>query len=194
MAKPHKQKHSGAGEFRIIAGQWRRRKLPIVVAEGLRPTPDRVRETLFSWLQPYLDGAKCLDLFTGSGALAFEALSRGAQSIDMIESNPRVANQLNANIRLLATEDASVHIMQAERFLRETQQTFDIVFIDPPYDENLWAETMQQVADAAILADHSVIYFEQPGYIDQPELPMGWQVLRSKKAAQVTFYLVGQES
>ena len=118
-------------QLRIIGGKWRGRKIKFPDIEGLRPTPDRVRETLFNWLSPVIIGAKCLDLFAGSGALGFEALSRGASKTVFVDSNNLVTQQLQYNQQLFQCSDIEIHKMSAEQYLQTTEKSFDIIFLDP---------------------------------------------------------------
>jgi len=135
--KPNRVIHAGQGSIRIIAGEWRGRKLPVIDVDGLRPTSDRIRETLFNWLMPYLSGSRCLDLFAGTGALGFEAASRGAHNVDFVESHRQVSQALSENIKLLEA-NAIVHNMAANAFLtRSATESFDLVFVDPPFAENM---------------------------------------------------------
>jgi 16S rRNA (guanine966-N2)-methyltransferase len=121
---------------RIIAGTWRGRRLAFPRGTDVRPTPDRVRETLFNWLREHVEGARCLDLYAGTGALGLEALSRGAREAVLVESDRMLAETLEANVRLLAA-NAEVIVAPAERFVTEATDPFDIVFLDPPYSVNL---------------------------------------------------------
>jgi 16S rRNA (guanine966-N2)-methyltransferase len=121
---------------RIIAGTWRGRRLKFPPGTEVRPTPDRVRETLFNWLREHVEGARCLDLYAGTGALGLEALSRGAREAVLVESDPVIAEALGANVRMLAA-NAEIVVAAAERFVAQTTDPFDIVFLDPPYSVNL---------------------------------------------------------
>src|SRR5690606_3705719 len=127
-------------QLRIIGGQWRGRKLRFPDVEGLRPTGDRIRETLFNWLAPELPGARCLDLFAGSGSLGLEALSRGAAASWMLERDAHAAGCLRENLQLLAADGGVVQHLDSLTHLRQgnAEQPFDVIFIDPPFDRNLW--------------------------------------------------------
>ena len=125
------------GKIRIIAGIYRRRQLTVLDADGLRPTLDRVKETVFNWLGQDLTGLKCLDLFAGSGSLGFEALSRNAAQVIMLETNPQIAQQLRINLELLDAKNGQVYQQDALKYLRSCSLTFDVIFVDPPYDSNL---------------------------------------------------------
>ena len=136
----------GAGKLRIVGGSLRGSKLAIDDAAGLRPTPDRVRETLFNWLAPTIAGARCLDLFAGTGALGIEALSRGAARVDFVERDARLAQQLRDNLVRLKQTDAGVRNADALSLLAEPPQlAYDLVFIDPPFDAELWDATTQRL-------------------------------------------------
>ncbi len=165
-----------AGQVRIIAGQWRGRKLAVADVAGLRPTGDRVRETLFNWLQADIAGSQCLDLFAGSGALGFEALSRFAASSTFVEPDPHAFSTLQASADgLELTNDARARLMQttANQFLAGNRQPFDIVFVDPPFGDNLqWDIIASLIPDH--LAPNAMIYVESPsGQIVPDQWPEG---------------------
>ena len=138
--------------MRIIGGSLRGSKLDVLDAPGLRPTPDRVRETLFNWLMPVIEGARVSRSFAGTGALGIEALSRGAAAVDFVESDARLVAQLRANLSRLK-QTASVHAMSASRFVESTEHHYDIVFIDPPFAENLWESSMEAMEIKSVLSD-----------------------------------------
>jgi len=177
-------------QLRIIAGQWRSRKLAFPTIEGLRPTPDRVRETLFNWLAPVIEGARCLDLFAGSGALGLEALSRGAGEVVMLDQNPRVIKQLKDNLALLQCTHAQVVQTDALNYLQSVQQRFDIVFLDPPYRQDLIAPCCALLAKHNIVNPNASIYIELEKEASLPELANNWELVRSKDAGQVAYHLV----
>ena len=187
MAKQNKAKQSG--EIRLIAGRWRGRKLAFLDVEDLRPTPDRVRETVFNWLQPIVGGSRCLDLFAGSGALGFEAASRGADSVTMVELNHQAAKQIQANGQLLAADNCRVENKTAQQFLSHNSNQYDIVFIDPPYQADLWAELAAQLVSTDCLAKNAQIYIECPSKGELPVLPSHWQLIKDKKAGEVRYCL-----
>lgn len=192
-----KAKHStrAPGKLRIIAGDWRSRQLDVVDLPGLRPTTDRVRETLFNWLQNDMPGAHCLDLFAGSGALGFEAASRGCASVVMLENQSRAAQQLSENIVVLQASNITLLQRDAMAWLRHEPvgQVFDIVFLDPPFDSNVLAEACELLEQRHWLADDACIYLETDRHQVLPELPPSWQLVREKKAGQVSYYLVRRE-
>jgi 16S rRNA (guanine966-N2)-methyltransferase len=176
------------GEVRIISGAWRSRRLAFPASEGLRPTPDRVRETVFNWLTPHLPGAICLDLFSGSGAFGFEALSRGAARAVLVEKRLEVAAALRHNRELLKAEQAEIVHADATAYLRGPAAAFDIVFIDPPYASDLLAPCVELLDTGGWLKPDAVIYLEAPGG-EAPPLPATWQLVRSKTAGQVGYHL-----
>ena len=180
----------GSNQLRIIGGQWRGRKLRFADGRGLRPTPDRVRETLFNWLMPYLPGAHCLDLFTGSGALGLEALSRGAAEVVMIDNNAKVISQIQENISILQSSNAKVSQADGIKWLAQpAHQAFDVVFLDPPYEDKVLPECINLLEDGDWLNDEAWIYIELPSKEDVPELPGSWQWHRNKQAGQVNYNL-----
>lgn len=176
-------------KLRIIGGRWRGRRLEVADAEGLRPTPDRVRETVFNWLQAYVSGANCLDLFAGTGALCLEALSRGAGNVVMVEKLPRVVNQLRRHVETLQARDAEVIQADADEFLQGTPRVFDIVFLDPPFKSDLIATCAVLVETRGWVQPGSLIYVEAPSRLNALPLPATWELLRSKKAGQVGYHL-----
>ncbi|HEY9148668.1 MAG TPA: 16S rRNA (guanine(966)-N(2))-methyltransferase RsmD [Gammaproteobacteria bacterium] len=180
----------GSNTLRIIGGQWRGRKLRFADAEGLRPTTDRVRETLFNWLAPVIEGARCLDLFAGSGALGLEALSRGAAEVVFLDTNPKAVAALRENLSLLQTDNGRIERSDALKYLRGAPRPFDIVFLDPPFRRDLLAPALDLLAGEGWLSPGARIYLELESELGEPELPEGWQLLRSKKAGQVAYFLV----
>ncbi|MGM0594137.1 MAG: 16S rRNA (guanine(966)-N(2))-methyltransferase RsmD [Pseudomonadota bacterium] len=186
-----KGKRSGGGNtLRLIGGQWRGRKLRFADGEGLRPTTDRVRETLFNWLQPVIAGARCLDLFAGSGALGLEALSRGAAEVTFLDTNPKAVAALRENLSLLQADNGHIQRTDALAYLRGEPQPFDIVFVDPPFRRDLLAPALQLLAERDWLAPDARLYLELESEQGEPVLPEGWELLRSKKAGQVAYFLV----
>jgi 16S rRNA (guanine966-N2)-methyltransferase len=179
-----------AGRLRIVAGNWRSRLLDIADVEGLRPTSERVRETLFNWLSPVIQGAKCLDLYAGTGALGLEALSRGAASVVFVERSSVAARQLRRNIELLDARGATVLQQDALAYLRgDITQRFDVVFLDPPFAADLLDETCRLLQERGCLAGDAFVYLEQAAKARSPELPAGWQLVKDKKAGQVRYML-----
>lgn len=158
--KTDQARRTGAGKLRIIGGKWRGRRLAVADYRRLRPTPDRVRETLFNWLQPVIIGARCLDLFSGSGVLGFEALSRGAQSVVMVESNPRLARLLQEQGRVLQAHGATIVCAGALEWLQGNNDTFDIVFLDPPFGEGWLDKIAEALVEGGCLRRSSLVYME----------------------------------
>jgi len=186
-----------AGRLRIISGRWRSRQLPILDLPGLRPTTDRVRETLFNWLQADIPAAYCLDLFAGSGALGFEAASRGAKQVTMLELQPEAYKKLCDNKQILAADNIQCVQQDATQWIKAVErvegQQFNIVFLDPPYASNLLAPVCALLEQSAILAMDAKIYIEHPAQQALPELPENWQIIRGKKAGQVGYYLINRK-
>jgi 16S rRNA (guanine966-N2)-methyltransferase len=178
---------------RIIGGEHKRRQLKVLDRPGLRPTPDRVRETLFNWLAPRLPGARVLDLFAGSGVLGLEALSRGASWCDLVEKDGAAARLLLANLELLRlTERARVHHQDALGFLRvPPSPPYDVVFLDPPYASDLLGLVLAALGGAGWLAPDARIYVERPARLGPPDVPGGWERLRQGEAGEVGYYLYG---
>lgn len=177
------------GRVRIIGGAWRSRLLEFPATAGLRPTPDRVRETVFNWLAPYLPGAVCLDLFAGSGAFGFEALSRGASRAVLVEQAAPVVAALRANSTRLIASGAEIRGDEVMAFLHGAAEAFDVVFVDPPYASNLLEPCLQCLASGDWLKPGARVYLEAPVPIT-PKLPLGWEPVRHKTAGQVGYYLV----
>lgn len=181
---------SGSNKVRIIAGRWRGRKLSFPDAQGLRPTPDRIRETLFNWLQPVLPGARCLDLFAGSGALGFEAASRGAAQVVMVDSAPEVVRALRANAERLSASSLQIKRQDAAACLAGVSAPFDVVFLDPPFSNP--AVLLQSITGLSVpgrLADGAWIYVEAPAADAGPPVPAGWAPEKQKQAGQVAYRL-----
>lgn len=182
------------GRLRLIGGRWRSRVLPVIEQPGLRPTPDRVRETLFNWLQGDIPGSRCLDLFAGSGALGFEAASRGADQVTLIENQPATCRVLAENIQTLAAKNIELLQQDALLWLDKSGQAYDIVFVDPPYASDILFEICQKLEMNHWLSDRAFIYIELPSDQELPELPANWQILRGKQAGQVGYYLAQREA
>ena len=174
---------------RIIGGTWRGRRVNFPDVAGLRPTPDRVRETLFNWLQHDIVGARCLDLFAGSGALGMEALSRGACEVVFVEQARTAARSLTEQLRQFgAGARAQVREMGAARFLRGDALPFGIAFLDPPFGTNALAEYMPLLG-AGWLHHGALVYLENERGSGIPALPDRWQLLKSKSAGEVGYHL-----
>lgn len=190
MKKPN---HAGSGQIRIIGGQWRGRKLPVPESPGLRPTTDRVRETLFNWLAPSIVDASCLDCFAGSGALGLEALSRYAANATLLEMERGVAQQLQKNLATLKASNAKVVNTNTLAFLAQAGAPHDIVFVDPPFRKGLLEETLKLLENNGWLSDEALIYIESEVENGLPPVPMNWHVYREKVAGQVAYRLYQRE-
>lgn len=179
----------GPREVRVIGGQWRRRRLRFPSLEGLRPTPDRVRETLFNWLQGRIYGRRCLDLFAGSGALGFEAASRGAGEVVLVEAQPAAAAALRENARQLQAAQVQVMECRAQDFLRRPPRAFDLVFLDPPFGKG-WVAPMLNALRSGWLARHGMIYVESELPLAALALSDALRCVRQGRAGQVNFFLL----
>ena len=196
MAKRKQSGKSNEGRLRIVAGNWRSRFLDIADVEGLRPTSERIRETLFNWLVPHIHGARCLDLYAGTGALGLEALSRGAASAIFVEASPVAEKQLTRNTQMLDASGATILRMDALDYLAgKPDERFDIVFLDPPFAADLLDETCRLMTEQRLLADGALVYLEQDRGKAEPQLPDAWRVLKNKTAGNVRYMLaqVGED-
>jgi 16S rRNA (guanine966-N2)-methyltransferase len=183
----------GIRQLRIVGGQWRGRRIGFPDEPGLRPTPDRVRETLFNWLAPHIAGMRVLDLYAGSGALGFEALSRGAASAVLVDNRASVVAQLRASAAQLQASTAHIERNDALTFLDRAASTgaaFDLVFIDPPFDADLVAATLTRLAAHGLLAPGGFCYAEIARQQILPPLPAGWGLYRSGLAGEVGYHLL----
>lgn len=192
MPRKATNKQTG-GQVRIIGGQCRGRRISFPAVVGLRPTGDRLRETLFNWLTAELRGARCLDLFAGSGALGLEAASRDASEVILLELNPSAALALGDNIDVLDLKSARVFNANALNWLQQNasdSKPFDIIFLDPPFDSTLLADTITALTQlSTLLADNASIYIEAPARQTLDFMPDSWQLHRHKTAGDVTCYL-----
>lgn len=201
MPKPTKKTPTGGrptgpspsrqpSQLRLIGGQWRGRKLAFPALPGLRPSPDRVRETLFNWLQLEIGGARCLDLFAGSGALGLEALSRGAAHCSFVDSQPTAIHQIGDHLRTLQCSAGLTVCRNAVDWLDATPaQPFDIVFLDPPFRLGLLDPCCERLESGGWLADQALIYVETGADEALPSLPANWTPHRDKRAGQVAYRL-----
>ncbi len=176
-------------QVRIIGGRHRGRRLPFPELPGLRPSGDRVRETLFNWLQASIAGASCLDLFAGSGALGLEAVSRGAARLVMVERERQAASQLRENLRLLQLEQSEVIQADGLQWLACREESFDLVFLDPPFADGLLAAAVQRLLSTEALRDGAWVYLESDARVGLPALPAGLRLEKEKRMGQVTFGL-----
>jgi len=185
-----KGRKKSRGRLRIVAGIWRSRVLEIADVEGLRPTSERIRETLFNWLTPGMAGARCLDLFAGTGALGLEALSRGATSAVFVENSKIAIATLRRNIASLDASGAVIHAGAAADYIdAAAAERFDIVFLDPPFADDNLAELCRLIDESELLAANANVYLEQDRARPEPDLPDGWTVLKSKVAGNVRYML-----
>lgn len=181
-------RRTAAGRIRIVGGSLRNSRLDVPDLPGLRPTPERVRETLFNWLVPAIHGARCLDLCAGTGALGIEALSRGAAGVQFVERDARAAQALRANLVRLKADAGQVAVLDAGLFLQGMAQPYDLVFLDPPFALDLWPALARQLEQGGWLAAQGWVYVESPrGLV--PALPPNWQLHREGQAGEVRFAL-----
>ncbi|NNF15457.1 MAG: 16S rRNA (guanine(966)-N(2))-methyltransferase RsmD [Gammaproteobacteria bacterium] len=183
-------KNAPGNRFRIIAGQWRGRRIGYAAGTTARPTGDRVRETLFNWLNPLVEGTRCLDLFAGSGALGLEALSRGAREVVFVDRDQRLMRSLSENIEKLGCSNATVYTRSAEKWLETFHSAFDVVFLDPPFGDHVLDNLCKLIGAKDTVRQGGYCYLEMAATAPTPELPPGWTVLRDKRAGQVRFQLV----
>jgi 16S rRNA (guanine966-N2)-methyltransferase len=176
---------AGTNQVRIIGGLHRGRRLPFANLPGLRPTGDRMRETLFNWLQPRILGARCLDLFAGSGALGLEAASRGADQVVMLDLAPQVVWQLRENVRLLHLPQVEVLQADALQWLRHRGGCFDILFLDPPFGTDLAQEACRLLLHYGWLSDGALLYLEVDRKVGPPPFPPGISLIKEQCMGQV---------
>lgn len=191
MASSHR-----SNTLRIVGGEHRGRKLRFPDAKGLRPTADRVRETLFNWLQADIAGLNCLDLFAGSGALGFEALSRGAARVTMSDSSRAVVSQLRENAAMMRLEErCDIRQQDALKLLQlSPDQSFDLVFCDPPFADNLLGQCCALLESGGWLREDAFVYLEQDSSHPWPELPANWQLHREGQSGQAAFRLMHRQA
>lgn len=175
------------GKVRIIAGHWRGRKLEVLEQPGLRPTPDRLRETLFNWLQAEIVAATCLDLFAGTGALGFEALSREASKVIMVESNRELCELLQEQASRFGSERHDIQQADALSWLQHTDKQFDIIFMDPPFKQGMIEDCCQIIYHRNLLKPRGKLYVEAEKGLS---LPPDWRVLKNKQTGQVQTVLL----
>lgn len=188
-------KRQGLNSVRIIGGQWRGRRIEFANVQGLRPTGDRLRETLFDWLQWEIRASRCLDLFAGSGALGFEAASRGAREVVLVEADPRVAGQLRGTCQQLCAHQVRVHGGRAEDYVRAHRKPlgkpFDIVFLDPPFHRpGLLGALCDQLEGCDLLNPNGRVYLEFAAAGEPPSVPARWRILHDKTFAKVRVLLL----
>lgn len=181
---------AGPNEFRIIGGKYRRRRLAFAARSEARPTPNRVRETLFNWLEPVVEGCSVLDLFAGSGALGLEALSRGAKSAVFVERDAALVRSLRSNLELLNCPQGTVEHKEAESWLESGQEPVDVVFLDPPFAAHSHGKLCKLLALHRSIVPGGWCYLEMPADQEPDPLPEGWDVFRDKRAGNVRYRLV----
>lgn len=178
------------GRVRIIGGKWRGRALLFPPTQPIRPTSNRVRETLFNWLAPRIEGSRCLDLFAGSGALGFEAASRGAEEVVLVESDPLIVTCLHKSALTFDADNLQIIRCNAIEWLEGPPSSFDIVFLDPPFGSQVLAAACQRLAQRRWLRPGAVIYVESERRLELPPLPTTWNLVRQKRAGNVAYYLI----
>jgi 16S rRNA (guanine966-N2)-methyltransferase len=179
--------------LRIIGGEWRGRRIRFPGTGGIRPTPDRVRETLFNWLTAVVPGSRCLDLFAGSGALGLEALSRGARAATFVEQNRENAARLRETLELLAPGRGTVVQAEAVAWLKGPPTAHDIAFLDPPFGDDLLMAALRGLDAGGWLLPDAFVYLEQPARHGEPALPEGWILHRTGRAGAVGYHLARRE-
>lgn len=180
-------------QLRIIGGRWRGRRISFPDVQGLRPTGDRIRETLFNWLQNDIQDAHCLDLFSGSGALGFEALSRGAASVNLVDQNSEIIKYLHSTAeKLSVTNITLIHDNAPSKSLTQklANQQFSIVFIDPPFHHGLVEKCCAWLDESNLLFKDALIYIEAERELSPLPIPAHWEILKSKFAGKVGYHLV----
>jgi 16S rRNA (guanine966-N2)-methyltransferase len=179
--------------LRIIGGEWRGRKIRFPPVQAIRPTPDRVRETLFNWLQGVVPGSRCLDLYAGSGALGLEALSRGAAEVVFVDVEPAVVRHIGDTLRELHCDRGRAVRADAEGFLGQPPTPFDVIFLDPPFADPVLPELCRRIEAGGWLKDGGLVYLESPASAGEPALPPGWTLLKSRRAGEVGYHLARRD-
>ena len=178
--------------MRIIGGRWRRHRLPLATTGTIRPTPDRVRETLFNWLGPGVEGLRCLDLFAGTGALGLEAASRGAGAVVLVEHDRGAAAALERAVRSLGADNVEVECADALVWMPPSGVRFDVVFLDPPWSGPAPETVLARLDHAGALASRCTAYLETDRALAEVALPPGWHVLRTRRAGRVRYHLASR--
>lgn len=192
--KKSSPKQSAAQQLRIIGGEWRGRKLSFTPEEGLRPTLDRFRETLFNWLMFDVEGSHCLDLFAGSGALGLEALSRGATKVDFIELSQHATKQIQQHLTTLNCDRGRVHCSNGLNWLKQHKGSFDLVFLDPPFHKGLLEDVLEILLQGSYINLNGYIYIEAEASFHLPQLPSNWSIHREKSVKNKAFFLLQKTS
>ena len=182
---------SKKGKLRIVGGKWRSRVITFPDKPDLRPTPDRIRETLFNWLAPYIEGAVCLDFFAGSGALGFEALSRGARKVVFVDHSKEVSSSLKENMKLLGESDCEIVLGEVPHHIPPLGITnFDIVFLDPPFKQGLIKASIDWLYAGGYLKPNALIYIESEQELVQLPIPEHWQIIQDQQTKRMRYCLV----
>lgn len=189
--RQQRRQQKGSGTLRIIGGDWRGRRLEFPRSPNLRPTGDRIRETLFNWLASEVGGSRCLDLFAGSGALGLEALSRGARHCTFLETSSAAIEGINAHLSLLNAVDRGRVINTNALSWRD--DPFDIVFVDPPFSENLAIDSLRHLIDNQLLTDSALVYLEVASTASLEDLPPALSIVRDKRSGAVRYLLLEQQ-
>ena len=197
--KPNKARSTAAKAgpgraLRIIGGGWRGRKIQFPPVEAIRPTPDRVRETVFNWLQQDIGGSRCLDLYAGSGALGLEALSRGAAQVVFVDVDQAVCWHLSQTLAQLGCDRGQVACADAARYLDGVPRPVDIAFLDPPFAGRALEDACRRLDDRGWLRMGGLAYLESPAAAGVPVLPAGWALLRGKRAGEVGYHLARRDA
>lgn len=190
--RQQRRQQKGSGTLRIIGGDWRGRRLEFPSSPNLRPTGDRIRETLFNWLAAEVGGSRCLDLFAGSGALGLEALSRGARHCTFLETSSAAIEGINAHLSLLNAADRGRVINTNALSWRD--DPFDIVFVDPPFSENLAIDSLRHLINNQLLTDSALVYLEVASTASLEDLPPALSIIRDKQSGAVRYLLLAQQS
>jgi 16S rRNA (guanine966-N2)-methyltransferase len=190
--RQQRRQQKGSGTLRIIGGDWRGRRLEFPSSPNLRPTGDRIRETLFNWLAGEVGGSRCLDLFAGSGALGLEALSRGARHCTFLETSSAAIEGINAHLSLLNAVDRGRVINTNALSWRD--DPFDIVFVDPPFSENLAIDSLRHLINNQLLTDSALVYLEVASTASLEDLPPALSIIRDKQSGAVRYLLLEQQS
>jgi 16S rRNA (guanine966-N2)-methyltransferase len=193
-ARPGGDRQAPAFLLRIIGGEWRGRKIRFPPVQAIRPTPDRVRETVFNWLQGVTPGGRCLDLYAGSGALGLEALSRGAAEVVFVDVEPVVVRHIGDSLRELGCDRGRAVRADAAGFLAGPPTPFDVIFLDPPFAEPVLPEICRRIEAGGWLKDGGLVYLEAPAAGGEPALPPGWTLLKSKRAGEVGYHLARRDA
>ncbi|MFA3791512.1 16S rRNA (guanine(966)-N(2))-methyltransferase RsmD [Aliiglaciecola sp. SL4] len=188
MKRGVKKQNAITGSIRVISGKWRGRKLPVLEAQGLRPTTDRMKETLFNWLMPYVNESRCLDMFAGSGSLGFESLSRHASSATFIELDKVAAKLITSNLEKLKVEDQQTQVMQGNSLevCSRLNHSFDLVFIDPPFNAGLVPKAIDVINQNNLVTTQSVVYIECEAQNQNYQVPDNWQCIKEKSTQSVS--------